>query len=257
MSELRFSGKTCIVTGAGQGIGLEIAKRYVRQGGSVVLNDTEENLLQSAITEMRNDGLDTGKVVGLHGDASDLAVIDSLVSTVTSRFGRLDAVMANAGITLFGEFMSYTQADFQQVILTNLQSAFFLTQRAAQQMAGQESGGSILLMSSVTAHQAHRNLAAYSMTKAATEMLARNLVAELSPVNIRINAIAPGATLTERTRQDPEYQRTWSNITPLGRPAEVGDVAAAALFLLSEEARHITGQTLVVDGGWTAISPQP
>ena len=112
-------------------------------------------------------------------------------------------------------------------------------------------------MSSVTGHQAHKNLAAYGMTKAALEMLAKTLVLELSPYKITINAIAPGATLTERTVSDPTFEATWSKITPTGRPATVADIAHAALFLVSPEAGHITGQSLVVDGGWTSTSPSP
>jgi NAD(P)-dependent dehydrogenase (short-subunit alcohol dehydrogenase family) len=124
-------------------------------------------------------------------------------------------------------------------------------------MKQQPGGGSILLMSSVTGHQAHKNLAAYGMSKAALEMLAKNLVIELSPFKININAIAPGATLTERTMNEAEYEKTWSKLTPRGRPASVADIANAALFLVSDNARHITGQSLVVDGGWTSISPSP
>ena len=112
-------------------------------------------------------------------------------------------------------------------------------------------------MSSVTGHQAHKNLAAYGMSKAALEMLAKNLVIELSPYQININAIAPGATATERTTEDPMYEKTWSRITPIGRPASVKDIASAALFFVSGAAKHITGQTLVVDGGWTSVSPSP
>jgi glucose 1-dehydrogenase len=95
------------------------------------------------------------------------------------------------------------------------------------------------------------------MTKAALEMLARNLVCEISEYGININAIAPGATLTERTLNDPAYMTTWSQITPMGRPAHPADVANAALFLVSEKGRHITGQTIIIDGGWTCISPSP
>ena len=112
-------------------------------------------------------------------------------------------------------------------------------------------------MSSVTGHQAHKDLAAYGMTKAALEMLAKTLVVELSPHKININAVAPGATKTERTTEDKDYEKIWSKITPMGRPAEVSDIAQAALFLVSGSARHITGQSLVVDGGWTSVSPSP
>ena len=113
------------------------------------------------------------------------------------------------------------------------------------------------MMSSVTGHQAHKNLAAYGMTKAGIEMLAKTLVIELSQFNISINTVAPGATITERTTGDAEFVKTWSQITPMGRPAEVSDIANAALFLVSPSSRHITGQTLVVDGGWISISPPP
>jgi NAD(P)-dependent dehydrogenase (short-subunit alcohol dehydrogenase family) len=95
------------------------------------------------------------------------------------------------------------------------------------------------------------------MSKAALEMLARNLVIELSPYRITVNAIAPGATLTERTAGETGYEKTWSTITPMGRPASTEDIANAALFLVSPLARHITGQSLIIDGGWTAVSPEP
>jgi 3-oxoacyl-[acyl-carrier protein] reductase len=95
------------------------------------------------------------------------------------------------------------------------------------------------------------------MSKAALEMLAKSLVVELSEYGINVNAIAPGATATERTLEDENYETTWSRITPMGRPATVEDIASTALFLVSDEARHITGQTIVVDGGWTSVSPSP
>jgi NAD(P)-dependent dehydrogenase (short-subunit alcohol dehydrogenase family) len=139
----------------------------------------------------------------------------------------------------------------------NLGGTFFLAQVAANQMKQQPSGGSLLFTSSVTGHQAHKDLAAYGMSKAAIEMLAKNLVIELSQFRINVNTIAPGATLTERTLDDPQYESTWSKLTPMGRPASVTDIANAALFLVSEDARHITGQNLIVDGGWTCISPSP
>ena len=88
-------------------------------------------------------------------------------------------------------------------------------------------------------------------------MLAKNLVIELSPYKISVNAVAPGATVTERTSEDVEYDKTWSRITPMGRPATVADIANAALFLVSPASRHITGQSLVIDGGWTSVSPSP
>jgi NAD(P)-dependent dehydrogenase (short-subunit alcohol dehydrogenase family) len=190
------------------------------------------------------------------GDAGNIDVIDQLIQTAITSFGQIDIIVANAGITLFGDFFSCQPDDLTKLLQLNLAGSFFLTQRAARQMK-KTGGGAILLMSSVTAHQAHKDLAAYAMSKAALEMLARNLVVELSPFHITINAIAPGATMTERTSADAAYLDTWSRLTPTGRPANVTDIAQAALFLVSPAARHITGQTLVVDGGWTCLSPQP
>jgi NAD(P)-dependent dehydrogenase (short-subunit alcohol dehydrogenase family) len=132
-----------------------------------------------------------------------------------------------------------------------------LAQAATRQMIRQGKGGSLLFMSSVVGHQAHRGLAAYAMTKAAIEMLAKNLVIEVSGYGINVNAIAPGATLTERTLEDANYQAIWSEITPMRRPATVADIAATALFLVSDAARHITGQSLIIDGGWTSVSQNP
>ena len=180
-----------------------------------------------------------------------------MVDTAVEKFGKLTVVIANAGITLFGDFLEYSPEAFYKVLHTNLGGSFFLAQAAVRQIKKQGVGGSLLFMSSVTGHQAHKNLAAYGMTKAALEMLAKNLVIEVSAYNINVNAIAPGATLTERTAEDATYQRTWSKITPMGRPAYPADIAHAALFLVSDQARHITGQSLVIDGGWTSISPSP
>jgi 3-oxoacyl-[acyl-carrier protein] reductase len=180
-----------------------------------------------------------------------------MVDRALREFGHLNIAIANAGITLFGDFFRYTPDDFFKVLHTNLGGSFFLAQASAKRMKEQGTGGTILFMSSVTAHQAHKNLAAYGMTKAALELLAKNLVIELSPYQITVNAIAPGSTITERTKEDKNYERTWSKITPMGRPADTSDIAQAALFFVSRKARHITGQSLVIDGGWTSISPSP
>jgi glucose 1-dehydrogenase len=198
-----------------------------------------------------------GTCLVVTGDAADIDFVKQLVKKAVDVFGRVDVAIANAGITLFGDFFAYQPEALRKVMDLNLAGSFFLTQAAAIEMKKQGQGGSILLMSSVTGHQAHKDLAAYGMTKAALEMLARTLVVELSPFRISINAIAPGATKTERTVEDKDYEKTWSRITPMGRPADVNDIAQAALFLVSTAARHITGQSLVVDGGWTAVSPSP
>lgn len=248
---MNLQGKVAIVTGAGQGIGLEICKKLARAGAYIILNDLDADLARQA-------AIGIGKnCIAVPGDSSDLDLINTLVNTAVSSFGALDIVIANAGITLFGEFLNYTPEAFYQVMKVNLGGTFFLAQAAARQMKEQNRGGSLLFMSSVTGHQAHKDLAAYGMSKAALEMLAKTLVIELSDIQINVNAIAPGATTTERTRKDPDYEKVWSRITPMGRPASVEDIANTALFLVSDEARHITGQTIIVDGGWSSISPSP
>ncbi|HEX3384165.1 MAG TPA: SDR family oxidoreductase [Mucilaginibacter sp.] len=252
--ENRFTNQTAIITGAGQGIGFEIARQIAIQGGNVLLNDIDAVLAERAAKVISAMG---GKCHAMPGDASDIGFIQQMVDEAVRKFGFVTIAIANAGITSYGDFLNYKPEALESVIGLNIFGSFFLAQKAALQMQKQGSGGSILFMSSVTGHQSHEKLVPYGVTKAAVEMLARGLVIELAPLNISVNAVAPGATATERTLEDKDYEKTWSRITPMGRPARVEDVANAVLFLVSPESRHITGQTIVVDGGWTATSPSP
>ncbi len=250
-----FKNKTVIVTGAGQGIGFEICRKLAADGADVLLNDIDKDLAEKAARIISENA--TGTCIALAGDSSDSVFIESLVATAIQKYGHLDIAIANAGITLFGDFLSYTPESFSRVMQVNLAGTFFLAQAAARQMKIEGTGGSLLFTSSVTGHQAHKDLAAYSMSKAALEMLAKNLVIELSSYHINVNTIAPGATLTERTMDDAAYAAIWSKLTPMGRAANVEDIADTALFLVSDKAKHITGQTLIIDGGWTSVSPSP
>lgn len=247
--------KTAIITGAGQGIGLAIAEKLAASSVNLILNDIDEELISKACERISH--IHGMKAVAVTGDSGSQHVIDRLIDTAISNFGSVDIIVANSGITLFGAFLDYSYEDFMEVARVNQAGTFFLAQAAAKVMKNQTSGGAMLFTSSVTAHQSHENLGAYAMSKAAIEMLAKNLVLELAPHNIRVNTIAPGATLTDRTTADPKYESTWCKITPLGRPAQVQDIAEAAAFLVSDSAKHITGQTLIIDGGWTSVSPSP
>lgn len=254
MSSLQFSQQTAIVTGAGQGIGFEICRQLAMGGARVILNDVDEMLAKNATEQIVRDG---GQCIAMAGDVGQTDFTRSLVNKAVELYGKLDIVVSNAGITLFSDFFDYTPEAFYKVLQVNMGGTFFLTQAAARQMKTQAEGGSILFTSSVVGHQAHKQLAAYAMTKAGIEMLARNLVIELAQYKINVNAIAPGATLTERTMEDKDYADTWSRLSPTGRPSTTKDIADAALFLVSKAAKQITGQTLVIDGGWSAISPSP
>ena len=251
----QFDSQVAIVTGAGQGIGFEICRQLCAQGASVLLNDKDEKFATDAAKKIKAEG---GKCEPLAGDASNVEFVRGMVKAAVQKFGSLNIAIANAGITHFGDFFEYKPEVLQQVIQLNIMGSFFLAQAAAIQMRDQGKGGRILFMSSVTGHQSHKYLAAYGMTKAGLEMLAKNLVMELSPFRITVNAIAPGATLTERTlSMEPHYADTWSTLTPIGKPAIPADIANAVLFFVSPMSGHVTGQTLIVDGGWTAVSPYP
>src|SRR5690606_25068249 len=155
----RFTGKTAIVTGAGQGIGFEIARRLAMEGATVLLNDIDSELAAHAADEIQR----VGKCIAYPGDSGDLEFIEGVVEHAVAHTGSLDIVVANAGITLFGDFLDYNPEAFRKVMEVNLVGTFFLAQAAAKRLIAQQRGGSMLFMSSVTGHQAHKNLAAYGM----------------------------------------------------------------------------------------------
>jgi 3-oxoacyl-[acyl-carrier protein] reductase len=255
MKEHTFKEQVAVVTGAGEGIGLEIARQLALQGAAVLLNDINAELAVKAAQDICTEG---GTCVGVGGDVADVQVVQELVSGAVTEFGRITIAVANAGLSLWDDFFDFKPKDFQRVLAVNLGGSFFLAQAAARRMRQQGGGGRLLFLSSVAGNQAIATSSVYAMTKKGLEMLARSLVSEVSSYGITVNAIAPGATVTPRTvTVVPDYEAIWSTVIPTGRPAYPSDMASAALFFLSPAASQITGQTLIVDGGWSATSPEP
>lgn len=256
MTQNRFVNQVAIVTGAGEGIGYEICRQLCEQGASVLLNDIFEDRAKQAAIQIENET--GGTCIGIGGDVADINTVRGLVSQAVDHFGKLDICICNAGLTLWGDFFDYKPDDFDRVLNVNLRGSFFLTQAAARQFRAQGNGGRIVLMSSVTGHQAIPYIAAYAMTKTALEMLAKNLVLELAPLGITVNTVAPGAVVTPRNlKDDPDYADHWGGVIPLGKIITPEDIANAVLFLVAPDSAKITGQTIVVDGGWTSYSPTP
>lgn len=249
-----FKGKTAIVTGAAQGIGFKIAQELLEQGANVLINDLDQSQLNQANDQLSDHG---SRLQIYPGDASKKEVITGMVGAAVKQFTCLDLVVANAGLTIQGPFLDFSEVDLRKMLELNLVGTFLLAQTAARLMINMETGGRILFLSSVTGIQAHKELDGYGMTKAALIMLAKSLGVELAPYGITVNCVAPGATETERTMQNPDYAKDWARFIPTGRPSKSGDIAKACLFLLGSHSSQITGQTLIVDGGWSATGPMP
>jgi 3-oxoacyl-[acyl-carrier protein] reductase len=241
-----------LVTGAGVGIGRALCEAFAAAGDTVVVNDLDPDAAGSVAAALG------APAEAVPADVADVPAVRDLVAGIVARHGRLDVVVANAGITEFGSFLDYEPAAFERVTAVNLRGSFFTAQAAARAMVHGGHAGRIVLVSSVNGVVAMNGLSAYGATKAALLQLARALALELGPHGITVNAVAPGATVTERTvLERPAYERDWAAVTPARRTASVDDVAAAVLFLAGDGAAHVNGQTLVVDGGWTVAGHAP
>jgi glucose 1-dehydrogenase len=252
-----FEGKNVFVTGAGQGIGYGLCRAFAEQGAFVALNDYDAELARSA-AEQINREIGAARVMPFPGDVADVTALTAAINAFADAHGGLDVMIANAGVTRYLPFLDATPDAFERIVSVNLRGTYFTAQAAAKRMIAASKPGRILLTSSIVGQVAFPNFSIYGMTKAAIQMLAKSLALELGAYGITVNAITPGATLTERVvREDPHYERNWSQVTITGRVGYVDDVVAAALFLASPAARQINGHNLVIDGGWSLRSPLP
>ncbi|WP_024795409.1 SDR family NAD(P)-dependent oxidoreductase [Tomitella biformata] len=248
-------GKVAVVTGAAQGMGAVFAAGLAARGVHVVAADINEDQMAGTALEI-NGGLgaaalvdEPGRVVAARVDVTDTAGLDALAETAIQEFGRLDFWVNNAGIFPFGLIEDITPQQITSVLAINVQGVLFGAQAAAKRMAP---GGAIVNMSSVSATRIRRGRGAYCTSKAAVAHLTESLAVELGDVGIRVNAIAPGYIDTEMTRwvqQDPVALENALNAVPLHRLGAPEEVFGALLFLLSDSARYITGNSIAVDGG--------
>jgi 3-oxoacyl-[acyl-carrier protein] reductase len=242
-----LENKIVLITGASRGIGKSIAEECVRQGATVAFTYlSSEEKARALEVELTANG---GKAKGFRSDASNFDQAQQLVDDVVAEFGTVDVLVNNAGITRDTLLMRMTEEQWDEVINTNLKSAFNLT-KAVQKPMLKARSGSIINMSSVVGVKGNAGQSNYAASKAGLIGFTKSIAAELGSRNIRCNAIAPGFIETEMTDAlNPEVVQGWRNGIPLKRGGQPIDVANATVFLASDMSAYITGQTLHVCGG--------
>lgn len=246
---MRFGGKIGVVTGGARGIGRATAERLVREGGRVAILDTDEEVAMSAANEFGSEAL------GVRCDVSKATDVESAIDSVIERWGQIDVLVNNAGITRNRLIHEMSDDDWGEVLAVNLTGSF-LCAREAQRFMVKQRSGKIVNVSSQAALGTERGYVNYSASKAGIQGLTRALALDLGPFNINVNAVAPGHVETQATRGWAEragipyeaMREEHAARNAIGRVAQPEDVAAAILFLASEDARHITGQVLYVTG---------
>lgn len=248
--------KVALVTGASREIGAAMVEVLAQSGCSVMASYWGEGeRVAPLIKRLQAQG---SKVEAIETDLSNLSSIAHVIKYCVDVFGRLDIYAANAGLTIYRHFLETTERDWDIVADLNMKGSYFSAQAAARQMVQQGQGGRIIFSSSVTGVRACAGMSAYGITKAALRHMAQVLAVELAPYRITVNTLGIGAILNDRNlATDPHYASHWDALIPLGRVGQPRDIADALTFLASESAAWITGQTLVVDGGWTLSSPLP
>lgn len=242
-----LKGKIVLVTGAGRGIGRAIAERFAGAGTSVAANDIDPETAAGTAAAITDAG---GTAMAAPADVSDSEQVAAMVDAVMAEHGRIDMLVNNAGIVSpTRHFFEADEAWWRRIVDVNLTGHFLVSQPAARIMAKQ-GGGAIINMSSGGATRGHRSFTAYDATKGGIEALTRAMALDLGPYNVRVNALVPGAIDTSGMTLDQRALR--GENVPLGRVGEPLDLTGAALFLASDDASYITGETLRVDGGMLA-----
>jgi 3-oxoacyl-[acyl-carrier protein] reductase len=244
-----MTGKVAVVTGASRGIGRAIAVDLARAGADLALFGRDTAALDETKSACKAAREDTRVTVHL-ADVSDEAAVSAAIGEVVADRGRVDIAVANAGQAKDGLILRFRSADLDRLIDVNLKSAFYLSAAVAKPMMKQRSGA-IIFVSSIVGLAGNPGQSAYAATKAGLLGLAKSLAKELGSRNIRVNAVAPGLIETAMTSEMPPAAREhYLNTIALGRAGSPEDVAPVVTFLASDAARYVTGQTLVVDGGF-------
>jgi NAD(P)-dependent dehydrogenase (short-subunit alcohol dehydrogenase family) len=241
--------KVALVTGAARGIGLATAKRFLAEGWRVALLDIAGEELGRAV-----EGLAKGdETLALICDVSDSKAVTAAIQQVAARFGRLDALVNNAGVAAFASILETSEEDWSRILAVNLTGPFLCTKAAAPLMR-EHGGGAVVNITSISAVRASTLRSAYGTSKAGLAHLTKQLAVELASLGIRVNAVAPGPVETAMAKavHTPEIRADYHDAIPLNRYGLEEELAEAIFFLSSDRASYITGQVLAVDGGFDA-----